>query len=207
VSLTGLKRTHPHDWESGPFRVLRRQTNRLGSGLEAQVPAPKITEQLLIEHSSPDRQQLVGSRGGPTHLLLLHKPLADNLVDGRLDEAGRDGFAVPLAVRIVWDRGEVKFINSSSLSCTSWGCSDSVPTSHVRSSSVCSARCGLPCQRQAFAHRKIRRHSSICFAGSCSSDGSAGRQEVISSDLRSQNSRLIRTRQSIISVNETYCPI
>jgi hypothetical protein len=25
--------------ESGPYRVLRRQTNRLGSGLEARMPA------------------------------------------------------------------------------------------------------------------------------------------------------------------------
>jgi hypothetical protein len=33
--------------ESGPFRVLRRQTNRLGSGLEARMPALEIPAQLL----------------------------------------------------------------------------------------------------------------------------------------------------------------
>ena len=86
------------------MRVLRRQTNRLRHGLEARVPALKITAQLLIEHAGPDLQQPVGARGRSTHLLSLHKPLADNLVDGGFDEAGRDGLAVPLAVRIVRDR-------------------------------------------------------------------------------------------------------
>ena len=61
------------------------------------MPALKITVQLLIEHSSPDLQQLVGARWGPALLLFLHKPLADNFVDGGLDEAGRDGLAVPVA--------------------------------------------------------------------------------------------------------------
>jgi hypothetical protein len=69
--------------------VLRRQTNRLRHGLEARVPALEITAQLLIEHAGPDLQQPVGARGRPTHLLSLHKPLADNLVNGGLDEAGR----------------------------------------------------------------------------------------------------------------------
>jgi hypothetical protein len=89
------------------LRVLRREANRLGSGLEARMPALEITAQLLIEHAGPDLQQPVSARGGPTHLLSLHKPLADNLVDGGFDEAGRDRLTVPLAVRIVRDRGQV----------------------------------------------------------------------------------------------------
>ena len=48
--------------ESGPLRVLRREANRLGSGLEARVPALEITAQLLIERAGPDLPQLVGSR-------------------------------------------------------------------------------------------------------------------------------------------------
>jgi hypothetical protein len=55
--------------------------------------------------------------GLPSHLLLLHKPLADNLVDSGLDEAGRDGLAVPPAVRIVRDRGKVGGHVTQSLSC------------------------------------------------------------------------------------------
>ena len=37
---------------------------------------------------------------GPTHLLLFDEPLGDNLIDGRLDEAGRGALptAIPLAV-------------------------------------------------------------------------------------------------------------
>jgi hypothetical protein len=34
---------------------------RLGSGLQARVPALEITAQLLIEHAGPDVQQLVGT--------------------------------------------------------------------------------------------------------------------------------------------------
>ena len=71
------------------------------------MPALEIAAQLLIEHAGSDLQQMVGTRWGPPHLLFLHKPLADNLVDRGFDEAGRDGLAVPVAVRIVRDRGEV----------------------------------------------------------------------------------------------------
>jgi hypothetical protein len=71
------------------------------------VPALKIPAQLLIEHAGSYLQQMAGSRWGPSHLLFLHKPLADNLVDRGFDEAGRDRFAVPVAVCIVRDRGQV----------------------------------------------------------------------------------------------------
>jgi hypothetical protein len=54
------------------------------------VPALEIPTQLLIEHAGSDLQQMVDTRWGPPHLLFLHKPLADNLVDRRFDEAGGD---------------------------------------------------------------------------------------------------------------------
>jgi hypothetical protein len=74
--------------------------------LEPRVPALEISAQLLIEHAGSDLQQMVGTRWGPPHLLFLHKPLADYLVDRGFDEAGRDGLAVPVAVRVVRDRGQ-----------------------------------------------------------------------------------------------------
>jgi hypothetical protein len=71
------------------------------------VPTFEIPAQLLIEHAGADLQQMVGTRWGPQHLLFLHKPLADNLVDRGFDEAGRNGLAVPVAVFIVRDRRQV----------------------------------------------------------------------------------------------------
>jgi hypothetical protein len=38
------------------------------------------------------------------HLLLLHEPPADDLVNGRFDEAGADAFALPAAVAEVGDK-------------------------------------------------------------------------------------------------------
>ena len=40
----------------------------------------------------------------PSHLLLFDEPLADDLVDGRLDKAGRDWLAVPVTVGVIRDR-------------------------------------------------------------------------------------------------------
>jgi hypothetical protein len=40
----------------------------------------------------------------PSHLLLLDEPLADDLVDGRLDKAGRDRLAVPVTIGVIRDR-------------------------------------------------------------------------------------------------------
>ena len=71
------------------------------------MPALEIAAQLLIEHTGSDLQQMVGSRWGPSHLLFLHKPLADNLVDRGFDEAGRNGLAMPVAIPIVRDRRQV----------------------------------------------------------------------------------------------------
>jgi hypothetical protein len=44
---------------------------------------------------------------GPAHLLLFDQPLAHDLVDGRLDEAGCDRLAVPVTICIVRDRSDV----------------------------------------------------------------------------------------------------
>jgi hypothetical protein len=71
------------------------------------VPALEIPAQLLIKHAGSDLQQMMGTRWGPPHLLFLHKPLADNLVDCGFDEVGRNGLAVPVAVRIVRDRCQI----------------------------------------------------------------------------------------------------
>ena len=44
----------------------------------------------------------------PSHLLLLDEPLADDLVDGRLDKAGRDRLAVPVTISVIRDRRHVR---------------------------------------------------------------------------------------------------
>lgn len=43
----------------------------------------------------------------PSHLLLLDESLADDLVDGRLDNAGRNGLAVPMMISVIRDRRHV----------------------------------------------------------------------------------------------------
>ena len=45
--------------DSGPFKVLRRQTNRLGSGLEARVPALPQTRDEPLEHTGTGQQHLL----------------------------------------------------------------------------------------------------------------------------------------------------
>ncbi len=46
----------------------------------------------------------MGTSTGPAHLLLLDKPLADDLIDGGLCQRRRNGFAIAVAVAIVRDR-------------------------------------------------------------------------------------------------------
>jgi len=43
----------------------------------------------------------------PRHLLPLHKPLADHLVDRRLDESRRDRLVMTVAVPVVQDKALV----------------------------------------------------------------------------------------------------
>jgi hypothetical protein len=78
--------------------VLRGKANGIGSGAKFGMPALEVASQLLIEHTGSDLQQPMCAVRCPPHLLLLYEPLADYLVDGRLDKAGRDGLAVPVTV-------------------------------------------------------------------------------------------------------------
>jgi hypothetical protein len=39
----------------------------------------------------------------PSHLLLLDEPLADDLIDGRLDKPSRDRLTVPVTVGVIRD--------------------------------------------------------------------------------------------------------
>ncbi len=40
----------------------------------------------------------------PPHLLFLHEPLADDLVDGGFDKSARNRLAVPVTIRVIRDR-------------------------------------------------------------------------------------------------------
>ena len=71
------------------------------------MPAFEVISQLVIEHAGSHLEQPM--RGGhcPSHLLPLDEPLADDLVDGRLDKTGGDRFAVPLTISVIRDRRRV----------------------------------------------------------------------------------------------------
>jgi hypothetical protein len=56
---------------------------------------------LLIQDGSPHLQKAMRMSWSPRHLLPLHKPLADHLVDRRLDEARRDRLAMAVAVPVI----------------------------------------------------------------------------------------------------------
>src|ERR1700732_398267 len=71
------------------------------------MPALEVASQLLIEHSRPDLQEFMRALRCPAHLLFFDEALADNLVDGGLNESSRDGFAVPMAIGIIRDRRHV----------------------------------------------------------------------------------------------------
>jgi hypothetical protein len=43
----------------------------------------------------------MGTAVGPPHLLFLHHALAHDLIDGRLNEACRDGLSVPITIAVV----------------------------------------------------------------------------------------------------------
>jgi hypothetical protein len=59
---------------------------------------------LLIQDGSPHLQEVMRMSQSPRHLLLFHKPLADHLVDRRLDEARRDRLAMAVAVPVIHDK-------------------------------------------------------------------------------------------------------
>jgi hypothetical protein len=51
------------------------------------MPALEVAAELLIEHTGSDLQQPIRAVQCPPHLLLLHEPLADDLVDGGFDKS------------------------------------------------------------------------------------------------------------------------
>jgi hypothetical protein len=59
---------------------------------------------LLIQDGSPHLQKAMRMSWSPRHLLPLHKPFADHLVDRRLDEARRDRLAMAVAVPVIHDK-------------------------------------------------------------------------------------------------------
>src|ERR1039457_5273118 len=71
------------------------------------MPGLEVITQLLIEHAGSDLEQPMCTGHRPSHLLLLDEPLADDLVEGRLDKAGRDGLAAPMTIGVIRDRRHV----------------------------------------------------------------------------------------------------
>src|SRR6266851_1519315 len=72
------------------------------------MPAFEVISQLVIEHAGSHLEQPMRAGHRPSHLLLLHEPLADDLVDSRLDKASRDRLAVPVTVSVIRDRCHVR---------------------------------------------------------------------------------------------------
>jgi hypothetical protein len=102
----------------------------------------------------------VGARGRPTHLLSLHKPLADNLIDGGLDEAGRGGLAVAVAVRIVRSPGEAtQEIRWYPIKEIGWVRSEEIlhPTNEICTSAFCSAIAATPSMPATTGRAQLRR--------------------------------------------------
>jgi hypothetical protein len=60
------------------------------------MPALEVSAQLLIEHAGSYLQQSMGAVWCPPHLLFLDGAFADYLVDGRLDQSGRNRLAVSI---------------------------------------------------------------------------------------------------------------
>jgi hypothetical protein len=63
-------------------------------------------------HAGSHLEQLMRTGHRPSHLSLLDEPLADALVDGRLDKAGRDGLAVPMTIGVIRERRHVGIYGS-----------------------------------------------------------------------------------------------
>ncbi len=57
-------------------------------GAELRVPSPEGTGEFVVEHLGADLQKQMGAAWSPSHLLLLHQPLGDHLIDRRLHESG-----------------------------------------------------------------------------------------------------------------------
>src|SRR4051812_19063245 len=95
-------------WETRTNRGLRGfLLSRLGGSLQPGIPAVERRPQVVVEDLDADLEQPMRPRPGPPHLLLLHHPLADHLIDRRFHERGRDRLAMAIPVPVVGDRGPV----------------------------------------------------------------------------------------------------
>jgi len=67
------------------------------------MAALEVVGDVVVWRAGAHPEQKVSPSGCPTHLLLLDHPLADDLVDGGLNESARDGVALPISFTVVWD--------------------------------------------------------------------------------------------------------
>jgi hypothetical protein len=66
----------------------------------------EVVGEFVVEHPGADLEQHTAWR--PSHLHLLNRSFADDLVDGRLDERGGDGLASPVTLPVIGDRTGVR---------------------------------------------------------------------------------------------------
>src|SRR5438477_8558001 len=81
--------------ESGAKRRLR--------GLPFGVPARQYRAPVPVQHLGADLQRQVAAPVTPTHLLFLHEPFTDHLVDGRFHEGRGNDLSLPITLAVVWD--------------------------------------------------------------------------------------------------------
>jgi|CXWL01.1.fsa_nt_gi hypothetical protein len=68
---------------------------------EQRVPAPKDSFRFVIQNRGPCLEEEMRPASRPVHLLFLHKPPADHVVDRRFDERRANRFSLPIALTIV----------------------------------------------------------------------------------------------------------
>lgn len=74
---------------------------------KAGVPAAEVVGEVVVEHAGADLKEQVRAARRPPHLLVLHHPFADDLVDGGLGEGTGDGLPGPVTLPVVGDAGGV----------------------------------------------------------------------------------------------------
>jgi hypothetical protein len=75
-----------HVARAGDSRGSGRFLGWLPFRAESRVPAPEGVLPFVLEHPGPYLQQQMRSPRAPAHLLLLHHPLAEHLIDCRFHE-------------------------------------------------------------------------------------------------------------------------
>jgi hypothetical protein len=78
---------------------------------ELRIPAAEDVLKLIVEHAGAALQEEVGAALRPLHLLALHHPFADHLVDRGFHEGGRDCLALSEALALVRDEVAVGVIS------------------------------------------------------------------------------------------------